>query len=517
MSQANKIVSATILLMGVTFFTKLISFFREILIAAEFGTSQQADIFVAVYTIPTIILTITSGAISAVLIPMIIKLRNQDETVRLKKLISSMFSLTSLAMLLLTVLLYIFIEPFVDFYVFGFSEEAKLYTIELFKIVIPALVAISLISLSSSILNAYHHFLTPSLGPALYSLGIIIALILFSDQYGVYSLIIGYTIGILCQLILLLIVIIKKGIRFNFKISFNDDIKRFGALIFPFLISIGVFQINAIVDKMMASTLPEGNLAALNYAFRVTQLPLSIFVGAMVLPLFPLIADNISKDNMAGAKNILARSYRLLGILLLPVMGVYIVLAEPIIAIIYQRGEFGVNALENTSIALVFYTFIILPFSMRDIITRALYSLQDTWTPVINSVFLVAINITLMIIFVPRFGLIAVAGSTSISAILGYVRIRHKLIKKIGRLSDNKEKGIWIRIYRNAIIFTLITWLCYKALNLVWSEPLGIELWLRTLLSLTIGGIIYIYLTLRMDTEEVKWLKERLKKMVRRT
>ncbi len=345
----------------------------------------------------------------------------------------------------------------------------------------------------------------------------IIALILFADKYGVQSLIIGYTIGILFQLILLIVVIIKKGISFNFKITFNEDLKLFGFLIFPFLISIGVFQINMVVDKMMASTLAEGSLAALNYAYRVTQLPLSIFVGAMVLPLFPLIAENISKDNIDGAKNILASSYRLLGILLLPVMGAYIALAQPIIAIIYQRGEFGVTALENTSMALIFYTFIILPFSMRDIITRVLYSLQDTWTPVINSIFLVAINITLMIIFVPIFGLIAVAGSTSISAILGYLRIRHKLIKKIGKLSDNKQKGIWITIYKNAIIFTLVTWLIYKGLNIVWSSPLGIDLWIRTLLSLTIGGIIYIYLTLRMDTDEVKWLKERLKKIVRRT
>lgn len=517
MSQANKIVSVTILLMGVTFFTKLISFVREILIAAKFGTSQQADIFVATYTIPTIVLTITGGAISAVLIPMIIKLRNKDENFRLKKLLSSVFSLTSLVMLLLTVLLYVFIEPFVNIYVFGFSEEAKLATVELFKIVIPALIAIGLISLSSSILNAYHHFIVPSLGPVFYSLGIIIALIFFADTYGVKSLIIGYSIGIVCQLILLIIVIIKKGISFNFKISFNEDLKLFGLLIFPFLISIGVFQINMVVDKMMASTLTEGSLAALNYAYRVAQLPLSIFVGAMVLPLFPLIAENISINNIDGAKKILSSSYRLLGILLLPVMGVYIALAEPIIAIIYQRGEFGVTALENTSLALIFYTFIILPFSMRDIITRVLYSLQDTWTPVINSVFLVAINVTLMIIFVPRFGLIAVAGSTSISAILGYVRIRHKLIKKIGKLSGNNEKGIWITIYKNAIIFTLTTWLIYQGLNLVWSGPLGIDLWIRTFLSLIIGGILYIYLTLRMDTDEVKWIKDRINKLLRRT
>ncbi|MGD9679084.1 MAG: murein biosynthesis integral membrane protein MurJ [Vulcanibacillus sp.] len=516
MSQGKKIFSVTILLMGVTLFTKLISLVREILLAAQFGVSQQADIFVAVYTIPTIILTIASGAISAVLIPMIVNLRSQGEELRLKKLISSIFSLTALFMLLLTIALYFVIEPFVDVYVMGFSAEAKLYTIELFKIVIPALIAIGLISISSSILNAYHHFFTPSLGPVFYSLGIIIALLFFSEQYGVQSLIIGYAIGVVAQLIILLTVIIKKGISFNLRIWFNEDLKRFSLLILPFVISIGVFQLNTIVDKMMASTLPEGNLAALNYAFRITQLPLSIFVGAMVLPLFPVIAENIGNNNIAGAKKILAQSNRLLGILLLPVMGIYIVLARPIIAIVYQRGEFDFNALETTSLALIFYTFTILPFSMRDIITRVFYSLQDTWTPVVNSIFLVALNVTLMIIFVPKLGLIAVAGSTSISAIFGYLRIRSKLIKKIGPITNDSEKVIWRKIYRNVIIFTLIILGTYNAFLLIWSNPLGIELWIRTLLSLAIGVIVYIYLTLRLDTEEIKWLKTRLLKLIRR-
>ncbi|KXG44531.1 lipid II flippase MurJ [Tepidibacillus decaturensis] len=165
MSQAKKILGATILLMGVTFLSKIIGFLREVFIAAEFGTSHQADIFVAVSTIPNLLLTITGGALSAALIPLIIRLRNQKETERLKKLVSSTFTLTSLVMIGLASLLFLFVEEFAGVYVMGFGEEAKNLTVEMIQIIIPALIAIGLISLFSSILNAYQHFLIPSLGP----------------------------------------------------------------------------------------------------------------------------------------------------------------------------------------------------------------------------------------------------------------------------------------------------------------------------------------------------------------
>lgn len=511
MSQAKKVVGTTIILISVTLFAKFISFIRDILLAAKFGTSIEADIFVSVMTIPTSLLTITSGAIAAALVPMIIKLKNNNETLRLKKLSSSMFSLTTIAMFAFALLLYIFIEPFMNVYVVGFSPEAKLYATQLLKILIPAMVTIGLISLISAILNANQHFVIPKLGAVFYSLGAIIALIFFSDTYGVESLIIGLSIGILFQFVLLLITLIKKKISISPKIFITPDLKKVGILILPFFISIAVFQLNNIVDKMMGSTLPEGHLTALNLGFKVTQLPISIFVGSLVLPLFSLIADYISKKDFLGTKNILSQSNRLLGILLLPVMGVFIVLAEPIIAMIYQRGEFDINSVETTSLALIFYTFSILPYSLRDVTTRALYALQDTWTPVINSIFMVIINITLMVIFVPIYGLIAIAGSTSISAIFGYLRLRYKLVKKIGRISSGEDRGTWRKIFINSLIFTVTSWLCYQVLLIIMPETIGIQLWIRTILSLAIGALIYIYLTFKLNTAEINWLKQKLK------
>ncbi len=524
MSRGTKLVGTTILLMMVTLFTKAIGFVREIFIAAKFGATEAADIFVAVQTIPVIILSVMSGAIAAVLIPMIVQLRNSGETIRLKQLLHSVFSLTSLLMIAFSIVAFLLIEPFVDVYVFGFDEAAKAHTVELFQIIIPAFIVIGLISLTTSVLNAYNIYILPSLGPAIYSIGVISGLLFFSERFGVKSLIVGYAIAVVIQLIILLVVVFKQGLSFRLRITINADLKKFGILLLPLVFSIGVFQLNAVVDKMMASTLNEGSLAALNYAYKVTQLPMALFVSSLVLPLFPMIADSISRDDLGDAKMILRRSNRILAMVLLPVMGLFAVMSEPIITIIYQRGAFDTHAMKMTSLALLFYSLTILPFAMRDIVTRILYALQDTWTPVINSVFIVAINLLLMVIFVPKFGIIAVAGSTSVSGLFGYLRLRSKLIKKVGPLNDfgrsadtdsSFAKNVWLRILINAIVFTLAAWLFYQGLKLFMPGELGLDLWLRTGISVLAAAGIYLGLTLSMDIEEVKWLKSKIKRVMK--
>lgn len=517
MSEAKQLLGATFLLMVTAFAGKICGFLREVFIASSFGTSMQADAFVAVATIPNLLLTMAGGAMSAALIPMVIRLRRDGEELRLRRLLSSMFSGTALVTAGLAILLFCFAAPFVDLYVFGFSAEAKALTALMTRIIVPGLVAITLISLLASVLNAHQHFLVPSLGPILYSLGVIVATVFFARAYGVQSLIIGMAAGIAVQFVLILATAFRKGVVFSFpRFWWNEDLRQAGRLMFPILIGVGVFELNMIVDRMMASTLPEGSLAALNYAYRVTQLPISLFVGTMVVPLFPMIAAKIAGRDLAGAKEMLVRSYHLLGILLLPVIALLVVLPHPIVAVLFQRGAFDGEAVQLTGLALTVYALIILPFALRDVVTRAMYAMQDTWTPVINSMLLVSLNVALMVIFVPRLGLVAIPGSTAIASIFAYVRLRYILIKRIGPMEGPHNRRVWFQILRNTAIFTAVVWGGYRGLLSVWPAPTGTALWLRTLLSIGAGGLVYVYLTARIDTPEVAWLRDTLRQKIQR-
>jgi len=510
MSQNHRVLNAALLLVAVNIISKTVGFLREVFIAAQFGTSSSADIFVAVSTVPNLLLNLTGGALAAALIPIIIRLRFQKEDLRLRQLVGSVFSLTGLLMAAFAILLYVFIEDVARYYVVGFSPEARQLTIEMFKIILPALVGIGLVSFFASVLNAYEHFLVPSLGPIFYSTGIIIAAAFFADSYGVKSLAVGMTVGVAAEFALGLGVMLKKGIRFSPGIWLNDDLKEVGILIIPILISLGVFQMNTVVDRMFSSTLQEGSLAALSYAYRLTQLPLSLFVGSMVVPLFPMFSKKISASDMEGLKELLAGSYHLLGILLLPVVGVFIVMAKPVIAVLFQRGEFDAQAVELTGLALATYSLMILPFAMRDVITRVMYSMKDTWTPVINSVIMVVLNVTLMALLVPRWGMLGITSAVAISTTFAFVRLQRKLVKKIGAVEQGAV-GIWRTIIVNSVVFTAVAWLLYQGLLQIWPDATGKDLWLRTFLSIGISGLLYLGLTLRIKAPEVEWLKTRLR------
>lgn len=510
MSQNNKIVSAALLLVAVNVISKTVGFLREAFVAAHFGTTSSADIFVAVATVPNLLVTITTGALSAALIPIIIRLRHQKEEARLKQLVGTVFSLTGLLMAVFALFLYLFIGDIADYYVVGFSPEAKQLTVEMFKIILPALVGIGLVAFFASVLNAHEHFFIPSLGPVFYSTGIIIAAAFFADDYGVKSLAVGMSAGVAVELLLGFTVSLKRGIRFSPRILLNEDVKEVGRLIGPILICMGVFEVNIVVNRMFASTLQEGSLAALNYAYILTQLPLSLFVGSMVVPLFPMMSKKISASDMEGLKELLAGSYHLLGILLLPVIGVFIVMAEPVIGVLFQRGQFDARAVQTTGLALATYSLMIMPYAMRDVITRVLYSMKDTWTPVITTVMMVGLNIILMVFLVPRLGMVGITTAVAISTTFAFVRLRRILVRRIGPV-ETKGSGIWARILTNSAVFTAAAWLLYRGLVFVWSEPVGVDLWLRTFISLGVAGVIYIFLTLQIKAPEVEWLKARLR------
>ncbi|MDQ0338495.1 putative peptidoglycan lipid II flippase [Caldalkalibacillus uzonensis] len=517
-SPLRKIFGATVLIMGVTVFSRLMGFIRELFMAAKYGTSMEADAFVAAFTIPTLLLTIIGGALSATLIPLIIKLKTENHLVRIEKLLGSVFVFICFSLTSIAISLYFLMDEFVKIYVSGFSPEGLTLTAEMLIIILPAFVLIGLIGFLSAILNASQHYLAPAMGSLFYNGGIIIGLVYFSSQFGVQSLMVGMAVGISVHFLILIVVNIYKKNYFKPHLTINQDLKQFARLIFPIFLSMAAFQVNFIVDRMMGSTLDEGSLAALNYAQRVTQLPQSIFVGALVLPLLPVVAEQISKHDMESTNRLLLQCYRLIAIVLFPIMAVLIILPEPIISILFQRGQFDIQSVHLTSTALVFYSLTLFSFAMRDIMTRTFYALHDTWTPVVNNLILVALNIGFMLILVPRYGIIGIAGSTSLAAFIAYIRLRFILNKKLSMQNYGRQQtNAWRQIILNVIIFSAVVYSFYHLGAQILTNPSGWHLWVRTLSSFILGSVVYLLLVFRLNTEEVIWLKERLRLTKRKT
>ena len=136
-------------------------------------------------------------------------------------------------------------------------------------------------------------------------------------------------------------------------------------------------DLNVIVDKTLASTFVSGSISALNYANRLNQLILGVFISAITTVIFPILSKEVNYDNISGLKT-MGYGVNLILLITIPATVGLIVLAKPIVEIAFQRGEFDATATIMTSQALIFYSLGLVAMAPRLLITRVYYSLQDT-------------------------------------------------------------------------------------------------------------------------------------------
>src|SRR5699024_3854161 len=173
-----------------------------------------------------------------------------------------------------------------------------------------------------------------------------------------------------------------------------------------------------LVDRTIASRVVEGGITALNYANRLNGFIQGIFVLSISTALYPMISKMAAENNMQGLKKSVAEAISGINLLVIPATVGSMVFAEPVVMLLFGRGAFDSNAISLTTAALFYYSIGMLGFGLREVLSRAFYSLQDTKTPAINAAIAVVINIVLNIVLSKFMGIGGLALATSISAIV---------------------------------------------------------------------------------------------------
>ena len=171
-------------------------------------------------------------------------------------------------------------------------------------------------------------------------------------------------------------------------------------LIGPVLIGVAVNQINTMVDRTLASTLVEGSISALNYANKLNGFVMALFITSVGAVIYPMLSKLSSEDNKEKFISSVVQSINSVILLVIPISIGAIVLATPIVKLLFQRGEFDARATSMTAIALIMYSIGMVAFGLRDIIGKVFYALKDTKTPMINGAIAMIMNIVLNIILV---------------------------------------------------------------------------------------------------------------------
>ncbi|MED5579431.1 MAG: murein biosynthesis integral membrane protein MurJ, partial [Nitrospinota bacterium] len=411
-----------------TLISRILGFLRDVLIARALGAGMYADIFFAAFSVPSIFRRIfTDGALNSSFIPIYKNIKSVNTKTTPEKFSGSVSVMIIIFFLILSVIGFYFSDQIVQILFPGFMSSNKkfLLTSALLKIMFPFLFFISLWGISSSILNANKFFFIPAIAPAFQNLTMIVVLVLFlgsSYERILFYLSWAVLIGGFIQFFIQLPVLYKNKIFPVFTNSFRTpEIKNFLLMVGPTALSIGVLQINVLVDRVLASFLSVGSISYLYYANRLVQFPHALISIAVTTVAFPLLSEEKGEDRSSHSEETLSKSSEILLSVAIPASIGLIILANPIIELLFQRGEFTSNDVLSSARTLQAYSFGIVFFGINRLIVSAYHAALDAKYPMKCAYYTLFANIIFSLLLVYPFGYIGIAFATSMSSFLNFL------------------------------------------------------------------------------------------------
>jgi putative peptidoglycan lipid II flippase len=421
--------------------SRVLGLVREQIFAAMFGAGYAYDSFVVAFRIPNLLRDLFGeGALSAAFVTIFSRYdtnKTQEETWRLA---SNVLVFFAILLSLLTLLGIFMAGPLVSLLAPDFSKiagKAEL-TATLTMVMMPFLVFISLAAVVMGMLNTKGRFFVPAMASSFFNLGSIVGGVSMAwllPRYG-YPAIVGMAIGTLVggilQLGVQLPALFKTGFRFFPHLDLKDPgLHSILRLMIPATIGLSATQINIFVNTSFAASCAEGSVSWLNYAFRLVQLPIGIFGVAFSIAVMPVMARHAAKKDVPAMRDTLVSSLTMVFCLTIPATAGLVLLAEPIIRLIFERGAFTAFDTVATAQTLTLYAIGLFAYSANKILVPVFYALDDTRYPVMASFLAVLANIVIINLTITVFQHKAIALSTSCTMFLNFLFLSAVLYRKM--------------------------------------------------------------------------------------
>lgn len=500
---------------GMTLVSRVFGLFRDLVIAMQFGSSAAADAFFVAFRIPNMQRKLLGeGAVSAAFIPVFSDLLNTKGEKSAWEMTANLLNILFVLLVTLTLVLVVFSPAVVTVFAPGFIDDPEKFalTVELTRWMAPYLIFIGLAAFCMGILNTFGVFALPAAAPVLLNISMIVGALFISPlmEEPIFGLAVGVLLGGILQLLIQIPATVKKGLRcvFSFKVK-HPDIIRIARLMVPVIFGLAVYEINMLVDTILASLLPGGSISYLYYGNRLVQLPLGVFGVALGVAILPMLSRQASQKDFPELIKTLGFGIRLILFITIPATVGLIVLRFPIVNTLWERGEFLRVSTDGTATALLYYSIGLCAFAGIKIIAPAFYSLQDTKTPVKIAAVSMLLNIVLNLILMGPLKHGGLALATSISALLNIFLLIYFLRKRLGLMGGRK---ILLSTFKLAFSSTLMGIIIYTC-NSAWFDPLdplGIKVMVLTG-CIFLGIISFTTISYLLKNEELHFLLNSIK------
>lgn len=429
--------------------SRLLGLAREQICAALFGGGSAMDAFTVAFRIPNLLRDLfAEGALSTAFVTTFSKTIAREGDGAAWRLANKVATLTVIVLGALCALGMVFSSQLVAILAPGFDPLKAARTALLTRIMFPFILLVSLAALVMGMLNAKSVFGRPAMASSFFNLGSIIGGVtlgwMFDPDFGPRALIglaIGTLIGGALQLAVQLPPLGALGYRFSPDFHWRDrGVIAILALMGPAVIAASTTQFNVLINSMFASTLGDGAIFWLAIAFRLMQLPLGLFGVALGTVTLPLLSRLVVAGEMGAFRSELARAMRLMFLLTIPSTIGLMMLAEPIISVLYQHGKFDAYQAAEAAGALRFYAVGLAGYAALKVLVNAFYALDRRKTPMVVSFLAVGLNLVFNWVFTFRLGWghRGLAFSTGCVATCNFLLLYALMHRHIGSLQSRR-------------------------------------------------------------------------------
>lgn len=529
LKKQTNILSAAMVLMATVVLSQVLGLFRQRLLAGIFGASDTLGVYLISSKLPDFLFQlIIAGALSSAFIPVFASMLHKGREEEANKMASTLMLFGFVFFGIVSIILFIFAPIFLQLFNLGSGyppAQMDLMT-NLMRIIILGQIIFLIATFFSAILQSHNHFFIPGIAAALYNLGIISGILLFSDRIGIYAPAVGVIFGALA-FALFQIPLIRK-VHFSFRPNFSLDtvgVKEVIRLIWPRTLSLFIFQIGTILTVALISFLPSAgrNYVILDFAQTLAFAPIVLFGQSIAQAAFPVLARE--KDRLDVFRTTFLTSFNQMLYLVLPVSVLFIVLRIPIVRLIFGAARFDWEATTLTGRTLAFFAFAIFAQALIYLVSRAFYALHDTKSPLvvgaISTVFMLVLSfffVTVLSTELDNFskildlrftivpiGVEGIAFAYSLAGILNLTILLFLLNKRIKIFNFRTFWLPQLKIFLAVIFMGFALYIPIKLLDqLVFDTTKTINLIFLTGISSFIGLSIYLFLTWLLNVREAE-------------
>jgi putative peptidoglycan lipid II flippase len=467
--------------------SRVLGLVREIVAAYYFGARGRINAFTVAFQVPNLVRALLAdAAISSAFVPVFSELLEKGERRRAWRVASSLFWLILLGLGGLTAIC-IVVAPWL-ISPFGDPGGDKQLAVGLARVLFPIVVLLGLSGVVVGILNSYEEFTIPALTPVFWNVAIIAGLALGVPRADhidakLYVYAVSIVVATVIQFLLPLPWLRGRDGRLQLVVDWRDPaVRRVFVLMLPVTLGLGLINFNAVVDSVFASRLIDPELAptAIDRAFRIYMLPQGMFSVAVATVLFPSLSRLAARGDIPAFRERVALGLRQIAFLLVPASIVCAVLAEPIVRLIYQRGQFEPGQTPVVAGALAAFALGLTFNGAMLMLNRAFFSLQAPWVPTSVALANLGLNAVLDAAFY-RLGTWGIPLATSLVNIAGTALLLVLLRRRLGRIDFTSIASASARILLAGAILGAVSYAVWRGLD----AALGRALWAQIL---AVGG-----------------------------